>query len=199
MPNTLEEILGDLREITVETRELITRSQLAQRLLDLKGSSFITFTALTDTDAKKTGNPFPLPITKRSKVRGVVNFQYVEGVLRRLEKEGKPPDAYKKGDSWHRPVLSPDGKLTPLSCHKKDASRRYIRFMYLDTLGRPAFFDATGRERTLEEVAPFLKVRSEYKNQGLDAPLQFHLYGINGIERADFAGNDYTVSEPVLI
>jgi len=193
MKPNLEEILGDLREIEATAKQIISRKELAERLLAVKGANFITFTAYTDTDCRKTGNPWTLPIMKRSKVRGVVNFQYIPGVRRRLEEEGKDPDGFTPGKSWHTAVLL-DGKVTPLSAHKKDPSRLYLRFMYLDTLARPAYFDGQGQERQQEEIASFLKDKQEYKNQGLEAPLQFHVYGLPNIEEATFAGSQYTLS-----
>lgn len=163
----------------------VTRDQLVARLAAIKGATVVTITARTDTkakakDADKTPNPFPRPITKLSRVNGMVNFHYDAGVLRRLEKEGKSSDEFRPGSSWHEPVTI-DGSLTPLCVHKDDRSKVYVRFMLVQRLGEPTYTDANGQTVDLVALAPFLPEKSSYANQGLDEPLVFLTYSIDNV------------------
>jgi hypothetical protein len=188
----------------------ITREALVTLLLGVKGATFVTFTAHTDTGAKaKTKddkdetvfNPYARPIIKTSKINGCVCFWYDEGVLRRLEKEGKSADCFKKGESWHQPVFH-NGHLTPLCESKKPENPKlYLRFMYVKTVDEATYVDANSNPVTFEQIKPFLKAQTDYKNQGLDKPLRFLTYDLDNISEITLNGETYTVlrEEPVTI
>lgn len=169
----------------------ITTSVLADILIQTTGAKPVTLVAFTDTRARKTNNPYGR-IWKRSKVNGMVGFHYDPGVIRRLLKEGKDPEAFKRGESWHEPVMLGD-HLTPLCRHKSDPSRLYLRFMYLATIGEPDFFSDNGTKLDYADVAQFLPASSEYKNQGLDNPLRFLVYSLESLESLTMCGEEYVV------
>lgn len=100
---------------------LMSRLDFASLLLAKRGSAPITFIAHTMPRMRKTANPH-FDAVKIAKTNGMVNFHYDSGVTRRLEKEGKDESEFKRGGSYHVPVLSNDGKLTPLCIHKEDAA-----------------------------------------------------------------------------
>ncbi len=172
----------------------------------IQGSTMVGFTAETEPTMNMYGpkigsiggptykerNPFYGILIKRAELNGLVNFQYDEGVLRRIEKEGKSPDEFRRGESWHEPVLTPDGKLTPLCRHKKDQSY-YLRFMLLKA-NEPTFLRKSNRAVVpTGDVKPWLPNRKPYENQGLDEPLKILTYSLNNIRSLKIKGEEYEI------
>jgi hypothetical protein len=170
--------------------EVILQRDILSVLGTVRGATPITFTAKTDARAKKTGNPFALPIRKTSRVNGMINFQYDAGVIRRLEKEGKPLTAFERGESWHELVKDSEGRLTPF-CRHKSTGDLYVRFMLIRRLGEPEFEDGEGNPLTAEQAAPFLPKANEYTNQGLDNPLVFLVYKLDSIRSITVSGETF--------
>ena len=106
----------------------VTEQQIIEKLLELKGATPLSFVAQTDPRLNKTSrkdksaNPWLGHVVKVAKVNGMGLFFYDAGVLRRLEKEGKSSDEFRKGQAYHMPILTADGKLTALAIHKADAA-----------------------------------------------------------------------------
>jgi hypothetical protein len=183
------------------TKTRIKRGELVQKLLALKGATFIGL--LTDTDPRlqkgggrngKPANPwYKAGVRKVSRVNICVNFQYDAGVLRRLKKEGKNPDDFERGESWHQPIMRADGTMTPLSQHKKKPDRLYVRCMMLNADSR--FVLPNGEEIDRADLETWLPARSEYKNQGLDKPLIFTVYGVDNIVEATFNEVTYVITD----
>jgi len=110
-------------------------------------------------------------------------------VCRPLLKEGKSLDDFRKGESWHEPVLDEQGRLTPFCRHKKPPHNLYLRFLHLNTIGHPTYTTESGQILTLEQVQPFLPKRENaYGNQGLDKPLRFLVYSLDNIEEIHVNG-----------
>jgi hypothetical protein len=179
----------------VEVVRVVTRTELIKMLSSLRGATFITFrhkADMSDTSKmRKVGNPYWGNCFKTQTVNGMVNFQYDEGVLRRLEKEGKSPDSFRQGTSWHNPVTVRD-HLTPFCHHKTDPRKIYIRFMYLKQL-ECSFHTDEGVEIDPGAIKAFLKERSSYANQGLDKPLVFTTWDINSVLSCKFNGKSYVI------
>jgi len=171
----------------------LSEADLIAKLSSLRGAKFITFVARTDCRLKKTGNSFGR-VWKVSRVNVCVNFLYNEGVLRRLEKEGKSPDDFHRGESWHCPIFSEDGKLTPL-CQHKTTGEFYVRCQLIAKVGESSYFTDDNVEVTEEEIAPYLPKKSTYANQGLDNPLIFLTYSLASIKEITCDGNTQTVSD----
>lgn len=171
----------------------MTRQQLADYLFGIQGSSFIGMTVETEPTMRKTGNPYAGRVRKINRVNGLVNFYYEEGVLRRLEKAGKSPDDYKKGESWHEPVLNAEGKLTPL-CRHKTKGTEYLRFQ-LTKAETPTYLDQNDQEVPVEVLEPFMPEKRAYSNQGLDEgeELKILTYSLDSIRRISVKGEDIEV------
>jgi hypothetical protein len=169
----------------------MTRNELVDYLKNITGSTFIGVTVNTIPKMRKTNNPFFNRINKRNTIGGIVNFHYDEGVLRRLEKEGKSPDDFKRGTSWHEPILN-NNRLTPL-CKHKDRDEYYLR-LQLTTIGDPKYLDIkTNTEVDKQTISDFLSEQSSYSNQGLDSPLKILTYSINSIDRISIKGEEILV------
>lgn len=157
----------------------IPKNRLYQVLVEPKGATFVTLTALTDARAKKTNNPFG-KINKLTKLNCMVNFNYDEGVRRRLLAEGKDPETFQPGSSWHEPVFD-QGRLTPICKHKQEGSL-YLRVAILKVLEAPRYFTQDGKEIDREKIKEFLPAPSTYDNQGLEEPLRFACYKLDSIK-----------------
>ena len=173
----------------------ITLDQLVEGLMAQRGAKFISFTHDKEpSKMRKTGNPFVGDCYKWQKVNGMLNFRYAENVIRRLEKEGKSIEDFDRGESWHEAVTRSDGTLTPFLRNKKDPRQIYLRFMLLEVLG-VRYHNAAGDTISTDEVMKFMPPKSEYKNQGLDAPLVFQAWSIDAIRSLTIDGVTYLVTK----
>lgn len=171
--------------------ESISEGQLVALLSELRGSKFIGLTVDTDARLLKTNNPYG-KVNKISRVSVCVNFHYDAGVLRRLEAEGKSPEDFKRGESWHEPVLTEDGKLTPFCSHKK-TGELYLRVQLLQR-GETKYFTQQGEELTEGDVEPWLPKDNGYANQGLDKPLVFLTYKLTSVVELTVDGTTVSVT-----
>lgn len=176
-----------------------TPDELVQVLLAIRGARPVTFTARTDAgtlakDRQGNPNPHARPIWKTATVNGMVNFLYDRGVLKRLKAERKSLAAFRSGSSWHLPVLV-DGKLTPLCTGRAEDGRvYYLRVMCLRLIGDPLYHDADGKPLAEPDVAPFLRPRTTYRNQGLAEPLVFKTYSLTSLLRLTIDGRTYQLN-----
>ena len=175
------------------TTRSITKGKLIDYLKEIHGSTFISVVTNTEPTMRKTGNKYAGRIRKVNKVSGRVNFQYEEGVRRRLEKAGKNPDDFVGGTSWHEPVKV-EGKMTPL-CKHKTKDDYYLRFA-LENAGTPTYIDENGNEVAESELSPFFPEKKSYANQGLDDEdtLKILTYGLDSIESIQIKGETLVVS-----
>lgn len=169
----------------------LSEAEIVSVLAGCRGATILTFTARTDARLKKTGCPYA-GVQKVATVNALVNFHYDAGVVRRLEKEGKPLDTFQKGTAWHLPILGDNGELTPFVQHP-NTGELYLRVLCLRVI-EEAYIDESGKVLTRDEVAPWLPKEPEYKNQGLDAPLVVKTYKVSGIEVLTLDGNTYHVA-----
>ena len=159
-------------------------------LCQLKGANFITLVAETEPKMRKTGNPYANDIIKTAKINGQINFHYDKAVLNRLAKEGKDESSFRQGESWHQPVIRPDGTLTPFCQHKTKGSY-YLRFRLLGRIDA-TFATKDGRPVNETEIDAFLQ-KSDYSNQGCDDPIIFLTYGLDSIKQMTINGVTYMV------
>lgn len=145
-----------------------------------------------DRSRGRIANPFGV-VYKRAKVNALVNFWYDAAVLRRLEKEGKDDSVFRKGESWHEPVLTADGKLTPFARHKQTGDL-YLRVVRLGTCGEPEYRTAAGEVVDVGLLEPFLDSKPGYQNQGADDPVIFQTFRLDGIKEITVDGVVYTLA-----
>jgi len=167
-----------------DTIVVLTKNDFIDILMNTKGATPITFIANTDPKMvkkhreTKTPNPY-IGAIKISKVNGIVNFKYEEGVNRRLEKEGKTPD-FEAKENWHQAIVRPDGTLTPL-CEHKQNGKKYLRFMPINAI--ETSFELDGQPIDKEILKPYLPAHKPNTNQGLDKPMDFRTYDIDNIKQ----------------
>jgi hypothetical protein len=158
-----------------------------------------------------------LTIGKVTKVNGTIAGRYERVVENRLAKvieaeraaanlaplsaeqlEAEIQDRFRKGESWHRPIMAEDGP-TCLSVNKKDKGddgAAYLRFIF-KAVGTPEYLRlADGTTEPTENVEPYLAPRSDYSNQGLgDDAVKFVVYGIENIVEIAIGGERYRITD----
>ncbi len=165
---------------------------LFQLLARQTGSTFATITYRTKVELKdrtqkgKRGLP-KVEAWKINCVNVNTNFHYVEGVERRLEKEGKPEDAFKRGTSWHQAVLDQDGRITPF-CQHPTTGEVYFRVQHLQTIGEPEYRIDENYAISFVQAEPYLEKKSSYANQGLDDPLKFLTFKLSNLLSISIGG-----------
>lgn len=183
MPTPLERTVNDLKKIS--------QQELIVQLSQVVGSHFISVVTETElSKMRKTNNPWYGNVIKRSVQSGLVNFQYDEGVRRRLEKEGKDPSSFESGTSWHEPVKI-GNHLTPF-CKHKQTGDLYLRFQ-LHNSDSEYFNKTTGDPIDKDTIAPFLYDSKSYSNQGLDKPLMIITPKLSSIKEIKFGGQKFSI------
>ena len=181
--------------------KIITVDEFINLVSEKLGSQILSVETKTDARAKKTGNPFG-QITKRQTMSIMTGFTYDAGVLRRLAKEGKSPEDFQKGESWHEAVLDGEGRLTPFARHK-GSGELYLRVMHLKNVGETRYFDQSGSEITREQCEKWLPKKNEYANQGLEQPLIFLTLKLSSVTAATISGErveiDHEEIQPVIV
>lgn len=170
--------------------DYVTEADLIALLSGYRGAKILALTTETDARLKKTGNPYD-GVVKVSRINVMVNFHYDSGVLRQLAAEGKSADDFKRGESWHVPVLTEEGFLTPF-CQNPKTGELYLRVRVLGR-GETRYFTKGGQELTHADVEAWLPKESGYKNQGCESVLEFKVYKLASVLEVGVDGRNYAV------
>lgn len=176
----------------MKTMNKITKAEFVDLLSTLKGSTFVSFMAKTDSRAKKRGNPHGT-IWKVYNTTGLVNFHYDSAVLNRLKKEGKDESEFHRGSSWHELVTTDEGFLTPFARHK-DTKELYLRVWLMDRSTETVYMKSDNTVLTYDEVKEWLPKPSSYDNQGLDNPVHINVYKLESILEFTVNGKTYSIN-----
>lgn len=208
------------------TRNELRTLLLAQTAATLVSMVCVTEPDMRATSKDGNANPYRigkgkaaiLTIGKVNKVNGSIAGRYERIVENRLEREiiaermaeGLPPlppaeleaeiqARFRKGESWHRPIMAADGP-TCLSVNKKDADDNgsaYVRFIF-KAKGEAEYLQyADGATVEADKVNPYLAERSDYGNQGLsdDNKVRFVVYAIENIVEIAINGERYRIAD----
>lgn len=205
---------------------LITQAELRAMLLTQTASAMVSIVCATTPKMNKTGNPFIIgkgkasvtTICKANKANGNIASRYEKMVENRHAKAiqaeraaaGQPPataaeveaivaERFRKGTSWHRPILDADNAPTCLSVNKSDDNDNgaaYLRFVF-KAKGKAEYFDITTGDVVADDrVNPFLSERSDYANQGLDGnEVIFVCYSLDSILEIAIDGERFRISD----
>jgi hypothetical protein len=80
-----------------------------------------------EVDARKTNNPF-VGATKRSRRNGLVNVNFVRGVIRRMKEAGIQEPTYIPGKTWYVHEHDTNGNALALCQSKKDNNKKYLQY-----------------------------------------------------------------------
>lgn len=165
----------------------INVAQLEAILATVKGASAINISALVDTGARKTGNPFA-EVLKLSKVNGMTGTDYENGVNNQQMREGNAPTFVVSPRKW-------GVRISPALVEHK--GRKYLSFRPLNTT-RPTFFARQSSGVLLqvskETVAKFLPAqKSSAPAQGVQKEIFYRDYALDSITSLSIGGEKYRV------
>lgn len=172
----------------------ITKNQLVDRLMNLRGAKFTTIVAETDPRMRKTGNPF-VGATKVSRVNGVVNWIYQNSVNNQRVREGQPLNQQGEVEhfspeprKWGQRLKHETGHVAPLVEHK---GKHYLELKVERSLGHE--YRLNGETLDSQDVAEFLPKRKEGARQKVDNPVVLRDYSIENIRQITIDGVIYEV------
>lgn len=173
----------------------INRSQLVDLLAGIQSPTPIGIVALTDTRARKTGNPFA-QVFKLSRVWPMTATDYARAVNAQLAREGSPAE------------------FVPLSPRYTRLSPALVQYVNTGTFAipvqfnsqrvqaaKPRFFARVARLAPLrpvsrETVAPFMDKADEPARQveaGIVNPVYWRTYGVDSVLRLSLGGEVYRI------
>lgn len=88
---------------------------------------FISMETEVEVDARKTNNPF-VGATKRSRRNGLVNINYLDGIIRRMKEAGIQEPTYIPGKIWYIHEHDVNGNALALCQSKKDNTKKYLQY-----------------------------------------------------------------------
>lgn len=165
----------------------LTAIALVETLATVKGATFATIITETDARLKKTGNPFG-PVRKVSRVNVCLGFQYEAAVNRQRTREGSEADFEAKPRQW--------GQRLPGSMLVEHKGKLYLETKVERSLDC-VYIDATGRELSADEVAPFLPARSESTRQETEREIIVRDYALESIRSLSMKGETYVMLHDV--
>ena len=184
--------------------KVITTPELAQVLENMSGTQFVGVKSCTVPKLNKKGrvtgltiqetlNINPENIVKISEFVAGAGYSYFQGVINRLLKEGKEPNRYDEGISWHVPYL--DTKT--IKMHPKTGELyAYFFCSYANNKPTTRFVDkSTGKEISRVDLEEFLPVEKTPMNQGLDKGNEVivRTFKLSSINELSAAGEVYNI------
>lgn len=132
-------------------------------ILETKGSTVVTLTALTVPDYRKTGCPFKNNIQKLARVNGFLNWVYEDAVNRQRVRENKPANFEAEPRAWGTQL-----KQTCFISHVTRAGdhKLYLKFK-VQTVLNIAYLTLDGQDIPETEVEPWLNEKERNYRQGL--------------------------------
>ena len=88
---------------------------------------FISMVTEVEVEARKTNNPF-VGAVKRSRRNGLVNVNFVKGVIRRMKESGIENPTYIPGKTWYVHEHDTNGNALALCQSKKDSNKKYLQY-----------------------------------------------------------------------
>lgn len=180
---------------TLNKMKTITYSQLLAKLATINGLAIIGLHALTDTKARKTGNPFG-QVFKQVSTVGFVGANYEDAVNREAIRQDGYAEFQAEKLPWgqwliRNKVIEHNGKLylrtqtTPGNRRKQPAKVT-------------AYRTANGQFVSREDIKPFLPVARESNKQqketGIDQTVWVRTYAFDSIQRIRIAGQTYSLT-----
>lgn len=164
----------------------LTATTLIELLGTVKGATFATLITETDARLKKTGNPFG-DVRKVSRVNVTLGFQYENAVNRQRTREGTDADFEAAPRQWGE-------RISPMLIGHK--GKTYLETKVERSLGY-TYLDATGKELTPEEIAPYLPAKSANSRQETEKEILVRDYALESIRSLSMGGEQYVMLQDV--
>lgn len=167
----------------------ITQDQLATILRGVTHALPITFSALIDARARKTGNPYG-EISKISRVQAFTGFDYEKSVNRQLEREDSQLTFAAKERSWGERI-SPALVENKGQLYLVAKVQRADKPVYL--IKKPLGLTPVAKET----IAAFLPAHKPATNQGTEKEIVYRNYSLANIVSLSMGGERYRVRRAV--
>lgn len=164
----------------------LTTTALVEVLATVKGATFATLITETDARLKKTGNPYG-QVRKVSRVNVCLGFQYEAAVNRQRTREGAEADFEAAPRQW--------GERKPGTMLVEHKGKLYLETKVERSLGC-VYLDASGKELTAEQVAPFLPAKGASR-QEVEKEILVRDYALESIRSLSFGGEQYVMLQDV--
>ena len=168
----------------------IPESQLVEILSNQKGAAPVTLSAMTDTKARKTGNPYKA-IYKFAVVNGMIGVNYENAVNRQQVREGAVEGTFEaKSRQWGEQVnksLVVNGDKYYISIVNPKSCKAKPRYYGQRTDGSLV--------RISSEIAKqFIPEHKKATNQGTDKEIVFRNYSLGNIRTVAIGGKKYRIA-----
>lgn len=168
----------------------IPESQLVEILSNQKGAAPVTLSAMTDTKARKTGNPYKA-IYKFAVVNGMIGVNYENAVNRQQVREGAVEGTFEaKARQWGEQVnksLVVNGDKYYISIVNPKSCKAKPRYYGQRTDGSLV--------RISSEIAKqFIPEHKKATNQGTDKEIVFRNYSLGNIRTVAIGGKKYRIA-----
>ena len=168
----------------------IPESHLVEILSNQKGAAPVTLSAMTDTKARKTGNPYKA-IYKFAVVNGMIGVNYENAVNRQQVREGAVEGTFEaKARQWGEQVnksLVVNGDKYYISIVNPKSCKAKPRYYGQRTDGSLV--------RISSEIAKqFIPEHKKATNQGTDKEIVFRNYSLGNIRTVAIGGKKYRIA-----
>lgn len=160
-------------------KKTITKEQLKEILVNLKGNTFATITTKTEP-AQKSDSPFKNSLKKLSRVNVCIGFHYTNSVQNQEKREGMEGTFQAKPRKWGQRIEG-----TPLVEHK---GKFYLETKVERSMGQIYLVD--DKIKTKDKVNPFLKELTKPATQDhLKKFVILRDFSLDNIKRIRYNGN----------
>ena len=159
--------------------------QLIDLVLSRKGTTIVSFTAMTDPKLRK--NPFG-KVIKHSYVNGMLGFDYENSVNNQRGREELELDFKAEKRAWGERVMF-NGKATPFVAHK---GKTYLTVKVERSVQKARYFQADGTELTTEQVVPYLPKPSASR-QDVTKQVIHREYSVGNLRSLVVGGVNYQI------
>lgn len=165
----------------------ISINELREKLAQVKGATFVTVSALTDANARKTGNPFKA-VLKLSCINGTTGADYEASVNRQQGREGGDQTFQASARKWGQ-------RIAPALVEHK--GNFYLPIQPRHTR-KPIFFGQRDNgmicQVQKESIASFLpEKKSQAEAQGVEKEIIYRDIALTSIAQISINGEQYRI------
>jgi hypothetical protein len=167
----------------------LSKSELVENLLQVRGAKFTTIVSETDPRLKKTDNPY-YGTKKIARVNGCINWIYQNAVNNQRMREGQPSDSDGTVEFFTPEPRRWGSRIhgTPLVEHK---GHYYLELKVQRSLGYEYRLGAEVIDPS--EIEPFIPKKTEGARQKLAKPVILRDYSIISIRQITMDGIVYEI------